>query len=124
MSKHTAICWTDIPVANLDRAIAFYSAVFDSPVKKENANGHEFGLLPGENEKMPGCLAVCADNQPSDKGPLIYLSVDDRLDDAIQAAQDNGGKVLTPKESIAPWGFRAVILDSEGNRIALHSETA
>jgi hypothetical protein len=53
---------------------------------------------------------------------LIYLNCDGRLDAAIAAVEANGGKVLKPKHPIGPYGFRAVILDSEGNRLALHSK--
>jgi predicted enzyme related to lactoylglutathione lyase len=62
--------------------------------------------------------------KPSLDGPLIYLSVNGRLDAAERAATEAGGEVLTPKHPIGPWGFRTVIKASEGNRIALHSETA
>jgi hypothetical protein len=34
----------------------------------------------------------------------------------------NGGKILNAKHQIGPYGFRAVIQDSEGNQIALHSK--
>ena len=54
-------------------------------------------------------------------GPLIYLSVEGRLDDAVKAVTSSGGKVLQEKHQIGPHGFRAVIVDSEGNRLALHS---
>ncbi|PYM12728.1 MAG: hypothetical protein DME18_10640 [Verrucomicrobia bacterium] len=64
------------------------------------------------------------DNKPSEHGPLVYLSVEGRLDDAVRAVQKGGGKVLKDKHPIGPYGFRAVIRDSEGNRIALHSQTA
>jgi uncharacterized protein len=115
------LCWTDIPVIDLDRAIEFYSAVIGKKVSKESAEGFEFGLLPHEGEESAGCLVVSEENKPSQTGPLIYLSVDGRLDDAIKAARANSGKVLQEKESIGPHGFRAIVLDSEGNRIALHS---
>jgi uncharacterized protein len=69
-----------------------------------------------------GCLVVMKDNQPSQTGPLVYLSVDGRIDDAITQAREHGGKVLKEKEQIGPYGYRAVIADSEGNRIALHSQ--
>ncbi len=57
-------------------------------------------------------------------GPLVYIDASGRLDAAIAAAQAHGGKVLRAKHSIAPNGFRALIADSEGNRVALHSMTA
>ena len=61
------------------------------------------------------------ENQPSHTGPLIYLSVEGRFNDAVKAARSNGGKVLQEKQQIGPHGFRAIIVDSEGNRVALHS---
>jgi hypothetical protein len=44
------------------------------------------------------------------------------LDDALVKVGANGGKVIQPKHQIGPFGFRAIVLDSEGNRIALHSD--
>ncbi len=60
----------------------------------------------------------------TDRGPLVYLSVEGRLDDVIKAVKQNGGTVLVEKEQIGPDGYRAVFLDSEGNRVALHSQKA
>jgi len=45
-----------------------------------------------------------------------------RLDEAIATVEPNGGKIVQPKDAIGPNGFRAVVMDSEGNRIALHSD--
>ena len=125
MSANT-LCWTDIPVTNLDRAIKFYSAVLGGEVSKMSEAGFEYGLLPHEEQNSSGCLCVGSDsagseNKPSQIGPLIYLSVEGRLNDAVRAARTNGGKVLQDKQQIGPHGFRAIIVDSEGNRIALHS---
>jgi predicted enzyme related to lactoylglutathione lyase len=125
MSTNT-LCWTDIPVINLDRATKFYSAVLGKEVSKMSEGGFEYALLPHEEQNASGCLCVSGDsvgteNKPSQNGPLIYLSVEGRLDDAVKIAKSNGGKVLEEKTQIGPHGFRAVIVDSEGNRIALHS---
>ena len=123
------LCWTDIPVTNLDRAIKFYSAVLGREVSKMSEGAVEYGLLPHEEQNASGCLCVRGDsvgeaNQPSENGPLIYLSVEGRLEEAVNAARSNGGKVLQDRQSIGPHGFRAVIVDSEGNRLALHSSAA
>lgn len=128
MSADT-LCWTDIPVTNLDRAIKFYSAVLGNEVSKISEAGFEYGLLPHEEQSSSGCLCVGSDsagsnNKPSQSGPLIYLSVEGRLDDAIEATNSKGGKVLEGKHQIGPHGYRAIIVDSEGNRIALHSSKA
>ena len=70
---------------------------------------------------MGGCLCVFEDTKPSTQGPLIYLNVEGRLEQAEAAVVPNKGKVLEPKHQIGPHGFRTIILDSEGNRVALHS---
>jgi uncharacterized protein len=75
MSVNT-LCWTDIPVTNLERAIAFYSALLGRAVSKESGDGFEYGLLPHEEQNSSGCLVKMEDNRPSQSGPLIYLSVE------------------------------------------------
>jgi predicted enzyme related to lactoylglutathione lyase len=115
------IVWVDIPVIDLDRAVRFYSAVLDSEVKKQEYPGMVIGLLPGSDPDVSGCLFKKEDERPSATGLLIYLNAQGRLDEAIAAVEPNGGKVVQPKHQIGPYGFRAVILDSEGNRVALHS---
>jgi len=125
MSADT-LCWTDIPVTNLDRAIKFYSAVLAKEVRRLSESRMEYGLLPHQEQNASGCLVVRGDsggvdNRPSANGPLIYLSVEGRLDEAVETARKNGGKVLRARQKIGEHGFRAVIIDSEGNRIALHT---
>jgi predicted enzyme related to lactoylglutathione lyase len=116
------IVWCDIPVNDLDRAIKFYTAVLGQPVTKESMHGMTFALLPHVENSVSGCLCMGDGYTPSATGPLIYLNCDQRLDVAIAAAGNNGGKVLEPKHQIGPYGFRSVVLDSEGNRVALHSK--
>jgi predicted enzyme related to lactoylglutathione lyase len=114
------IVWVDIPVLDLDRAIGFYSAVLGDKVTKESFAGGSFGLLPHAQQNASGCLVKMEGNKPSQLGPLVYLNVDGRLDAAISAVAANGGKVIEPKHQIGPHGFRAIVVDTEGNRIALH----
>jgi hypothetical protein len=116
------LVWCDIPVTNLDRSIRFYGAVLGKPVSKETMPGMTFGLLPHANDSVSGCLVEMPDAKPSADGPLIYLNCEGRLDVAIAQVELNGGKVLKAKHPIGPYGFRAIVLDSEDNRIALHSK--
>jgi predicted enzyme related to lactoylglutathione lyase len=116
------IVWCDIPVANLDRAIKFYSGLLGKPVAKEAMPGMTIGLLPHAGEDVGACLCEIPDIKPGLDGPLIYLNCDGRLDIAIATVELNGGEILKPKHQIGPYGWRAVIQDSEGNRIALHSK--
>ncbi|HXA78959.1 MAG TPA: VOC family protein [Candidatus Acidoferrales bacterium] len=117
------IVWCDIPVADLDRAIRFYSALIGQAVRKQEYSGFAIGLLPGGGPDSSGCLYIPEnnDNRPGASGPLVYMNCSGRLDDAIAKVESHGGKVVQAKHQIGDHGFRAVILDSEGNRIALHS---
>lgn len=116
------IVWCDIPVLDLDRAIKFYSAVLGAEVKKQQFPGMAIGILPHEDGEVGGCLFERAEEKPSERGIMIYLNANGRLDDALATVAKNGGKIVKPRHAIGPFGFRAIILDSEGNRIALHSD--
>jgi predicted enzyme related to lactoylglutathione lyase len=116
------IVWCDIPVLDLDRAVKFYSAVLGQPVKKQGFPGMTVGILPHNDGEVGACLLPSAEERPSEKGVMIYLNANGRFDDAIAAVAPNGGKVVQPKHAIAPFGFRAIVIDSEGNRVALHSD--
>ena len=115
------IVWVDIPVLKLDRAISFYSAILGAQVEKVEIPGMCIGSFPHKDGESAGCLYLSEKVKPSADGPLVYLNAHGRLDEAIEAVEPSGGKIVEPKESIGPFGFRAVILDTEGNRIALHS---
>lgn len=117
------IVWYDIPATDLDRAIRFYSAVLNAPVEKEPSSEIPLAWLPTEDGGRMGTVCVAKDFKPSADGVMIYLSVNGRLKAAVAAVRANGGTVQTDIHSIAPYGFRAEVLDSEGNIIALHSET-
>jgi predicted enzyme related to lactoylglutathione lyase len=116
------IVWCDIPVVDLNRAIRFYSAVLGAEVKRQEFPGMTIGILPHNEGEVGGRLFTSNDERPSDQGVLIYLNASGRLDDAIRAVIPNGGQVLKAKHPIGPYGSRAIILDSEGNRVALHSD--
>ena len=117
----SAVVWTDIPAKDLDRAIRFYSAVLGAEVKKQDFPDLSIGVLPHVDGEVGACLFASESARPSAEGPLVYINCAGRLDAAEAAVVPNGGRVLQPKQGIAPYGFRCIVLDSEGNRIALHS---
>jgi hypothetical protein len=112
--------WFDIPVANLDRAASFYRAVLAIRVDKETFGETSFCVLE-HGDAIGGCLVLAPDEVAPDRGILLYLNVDGRIRDAVAQAGANGGQVVEPIHAIGPHGFRAIVSDSEGNRIALHS---
>ncbi len=116
MSK--LIVWLDIPVKDLDRAMKFYSNVLAASLTKQEYGDFSIGM-----SDSAGCLYEEKEEIKNDIGPLLYLKINGRSDDAENKTKEFGGQVLKSKHSIGPYGFRSIVKDSEGNRIALHSET-
>lgn len=121
--KHPVLsCWFDVPCADLKRASAFYGAVLQLEPKEytygEGDHKNSIVLLGDGNGDL-----VLDPESISKVGPLIYLDVNGRIKDAVAQVKKHNGTVDKDVHAIGPHGFRAVIIDSEGNRIALHSTT-
>ncbi|HSP05600.1 MAG TPA: VOC family protein [Acidobacteriota bacterium] len=119
-STYNRAVWFDIPVSDLDRAAAFYGAVLDVKIHRQEADGVVYCILESQGGNN-GCLIPNKEEVSSNAGILLYMNVDRRIRDAVRQVENHGGKVIQRIHSIAPHGYRAVVLDSEGNRIALHS---
>ena len=85
-------------------------------------NDFEFCVLDHEKGNG-GCLMLSPNEISADKGIMVYMNVDGRIQDPMSKVEPGGGKVLETTHQIGQHGFRSVILDSEGNRIVLHSNT-
>jgi predicted enzyme related to lactoylglutathione lyase len=85
--------------------------------------GTQYGMLPydNENDGVGGGIIASKEEKPSARGVLIYLNGGEDLSIPLAKVEENGGKVLVPKTNIGENGFMAQVLDTEGNRIALHS---
>ncbi|WP_057939848.1 VOC family protein [Algoriphagus resistens] len=115
-----SISWFEIPVTNMDRAIDFYQQVFDCELQKIDLGDFQLTRFPG----VGGSLVLHKDfYQPSNTaGPLLYFSSDD-VSIELAKVEAAGGIVQLPKRKISSeFGYMGVFLDSEGNRIALHSK--
>lgn len=124
-SPASVIVWFDLPVIDLDRAIRFYEAVLAVKIpRQEMGPGCAMGILPHTEGTVGGCLAAGMGGKPTQDGPLMYLNCAGRLDAAIAKVTAEGGKILQAKFEIPPHGFCAIVVDTEGNRVALHSHTA
>lgn len=121
-AEHNRVVWLDIPVADLERASRFYAAVLAVSVHEEEAfeGGGGFAVLE-HAEGNGGCLVLAPERVSADAGPLVYLNVEGRIRDAVERVAAFGGSITEPIHAIGPHGHRALILDSEGNRMALHS---
>ncbi|WP_144392533.1 VOC family protein [Pleionea sediminis] len=117
------IVWIDLGVRELDRAVKFFQAVLQQKLKVEEFDGYRYAVFEHSGNSVSGCLVPQTDFVPLSASTLIYFNVDGRLQDAVEQVPLNGGKVIKTPHSIGPHGARAIVLDSEGNTIALHSTT-
>jgi len=122
MSKN-AINWFEIPVSDLARATTFYEDLVQASLKQESMNGMDMAIFPFSEETVSGALVSAPFLSPSATGSVVYLNVEGMLDGAIERATKNGAEIVLPKMAIGPNGFIAHIIDSEGNRVGLHSMT-
>ncbi len=119
-AKNNRAVWFDIPVSDLNRAKTFYESIMDIKIFTEEFGDVKFCVLDHENGNG-GCLVINKKEITSKSGILVYMNVDGRIHDAVSKVELNGGEIIEPARMIGPHGVRAVVLDSEGNRIALHS---
>ena len=112
----------EIPANDMPRAIGFYENILGVAIEEMAYSGTEMGLLPYENQMVTGVIIKGEGYQPSANGVLLYLNGGDNLQVVLDKVAANGGKIVVPKTPHADEsGFFAIFLDSEGNRMGLHS---
>ena len=117
-----SINWFEIPVTDFDRAKKFYEALFDAELMEMPFPGGRYGMFPCDMENgVGGGIAQGEGFEPSDKGTIVYLNGGDDLSAPLARIEKVGAKIIVPKTSIGSNGFMAQFIDSEGNRVALHS---
>ncbi len=121
-SKNNFLMWYEIPTSNLERAIDFYSEIFDIKFEIVHNGTHTMAIFPSEFN-IGGALVFGDGCIPSQTGSLLYLNVGADLDEALAKINVAGGQILMGKTLIMEdEGYYALILDSEGNRLALYSK--
>lgn len=112
----------EIPVTDMERAVAFYQRVFNVEFDLRRVDGYEMAFFPRDDNRpgASGALVKGDVYKPSHEGCILYFDVED-IDQVLRRSQAEGGSVLYAKKDIGAGGFVAEIEDSEGNRIALNS---
>jgi hypothetical protein len=124
--NHNVVGWIEIPVTNMERAIRFYEALLNMKLDRHQMGPLEMAWFPWvENAPgSPASLVYQPDHyKPSTNGVLIYFTAFSG-DVAVELGRVEaaGGKIVQGKTLIAEdYGYMAIINDTEGNKIALHS---
>ena len=121
--KHS-INWFEIPSTDFDRAVTFYGTILDAPLHREVIAGAPNGIFAYEqnaaHEAISGAVIHSPNAKPSMGGTTAYLNCAGKLDIVLGRVEAAGGKVLLPKTDIG-FGHIALIVDTEGNKVGLHS---
>jgi uncharacterized protein len=115
--------WFEIPVSDMYRAKDFYEFVFNLTLEIHESPFLFTAWFPMD-DKAPGAggaLVQTVSFTPARDGVLIYFSVED-IEATLKKIMEKGGTLLQPKTAIGEYGFIGYFLDSEGNRIGLHSK--
>lgn len=116
------IAIVEIPTTNFTRAITFYEAILGITIERVEMDGIQMGLFPNDGESPFVQLINGGAYTPSSTGAIIYLNAGEDLQVMADSIQANGGEIQLPKTEIgSEMGFYAMFLDTEGNKLGLHS---
>lgn len=117
-----AISWFEIPVVDFERAKDFYSKIFDFDMPTMPMGPVTMGFLLHEREKGVGGAIVHGEGTPSKEGVQVYLNGGSDLQVVADRVEGAGGQIVVPKTEIGQgFGFFAFFIDTEGNKVGLHS---
>lgn len=127
-SQTNILTWFEIPVSDLKRAKMFYETILDieMTLRIDGVNEGAFfpynpNVIQATSGRVTGVLSKSDRNSPSNNGTMVYINASPDIQLVLDKVDRAGGKIVVPKTAL-PFGFIAVIIDSEGNRIGLHAE--
>lgn len=126
MKSNNIAVWFELPTVDLARARRFYEEVLRLPMFAEDGADMMEMVIFGKKEcddsgAVRGALVRHPEMRPSADGTVVYIDGGDDLAGPLGRVEAAGGSVCLPKTSIAPHGFIALFIDSEGNKVGLHS---
>ena len=115
--------WFEIPVADIDRAQAFYESVFAFRLRREEMGGSALAVFPYDEPATGGCLQSGSNHSaPAGSGIRIYLDCSPSLDAVLGRVEAAGGSIVSPRFTLpGDMGVIAHMRDSEGNEVGLHA---
>lgn len=116
------LAWCEIPVLDFARARAFYEALLGHPIEVMTMGPSTMGFLSSDPDQVSGAIVHGDGTAPSQSGTLVYFNGGDDLSAMLALVEPAGGQVVVPKTDIGNgFGFFAHFIDTEGNRLGLHS---
>ncbi len=121
-----AISWFEIPTTDINQAQQFYETIFGITMIPMDMPNIQMRMFPLDDmmTQVGGALVNSGGfhKASATDGPLIYLNANPDVQNVLDKVVAAGGSIVVPKTEISPdYGFMAVFMDTEGNRVALHS---
>lgn len=122
------VSWFEIPVTDMNRAVRFYEKIFEIVLQRQPMGGLDMSWFPwkeGGTGTNGSLIHHPRHYSPSSTdGVLIYFTAQSGdLNNELSRVEAAGGRVLQTKTLInEEIGYMALFLDTEGNRLALHSK--
>ena len=115
------ISWFEIPAVNFQQAVDFYNHIFQMKMEKNFEGNYAMAFFPAD-KGIGGAIVAGPGSTPSETGTLIYLNAGKDLNNVLERVEPAGGRIIMSKTLINKdsWFF-AIFIDSEGNKLALHS---
>lgn len=116
------LVWAEIPASDAERAAKFYSTLFDTELKAEEAGPRKIVMLPGADENSIAASVMEVEGfNPGKNGVLIYLASPVDLDEMSKRIISAGGSIIKEKSDLGGGiGLFLMFNDSEGNTIAFY----
>jgi predicted enzyme related to lactoylglutathione lyase len=115
------VSWFEIPALDLNRSVAFFNQIFDMEMEVIETRDYSMAVFPVD-KGIGGAVMVGHGCVPSETGSLIYLNAGNDLRIVLERVESAGGRVIMEKTLInEESGHFALFIDSEGNKLALHS---
>lgn len=121
-NTNNLISIVEIPVTDFTRAVQFYQTILGVTIEEMEMDGNKMGVLPNEEGTVNVVLVKGSDYKPTTDGAVLYINAGKDLQPMLDKVAQNGGQVIVPKTEISPeMGYFALFIDSEGNKLGLHS---
>lgn len=119
-----ALNWFEIPAVDIKRAKSFYQNIFEIEMEENDMDDGKMAFFPLKEGagKAAGAVVESPNHIPSGIGTIVYLNANPKMDGVLDKVEAAGGKIVVPKMSIGENGHIAFIVDTEGNKVGIHSK--
>lgn len=116
------VTWFEIPAIDFQQAVNFYNHIFGIKMIQNSTELNSMAFFPFTTG-IGGSVIAGQGYIPSGSGPLIYLNGGNDLNNILSKVEEAGGRIVMQKTIISKEiGYFAIFIDSQGNKLALHSK--